>query len=413
MSTNGFKILEITAENHKSLRAVRLQLDGANLHVAGKTGQGKTTAISALWDVLEKAADPITHGETKSRLRITLGDPNGRRIFAERVNTPKSSTIKITTSEGDTLTAKEFKEWLHSLAVNPHQLMQKTGAERVALLLEVLGLRAPLQAAEAAEAAAAQERLLLHRQVQAAAAECGVEPPAVEPVDIAVEMNARNVADSELRDLRDVQAKRDGFAEELVRIQQEQARLNARALELADKVQKGDQYLAARDAGALVVKLQQLDTRLREAAAINEQARARQTWDARQVRLAVLQQRHQEEDNRVKELQAKKGELLQHARFPIPELELKDGALWFKGTPLEQCGTSQQLLVCTALAAAVVANSKIQVVRMDGVESMSPEDQAAAVAILNAAGCQVLTSRVSRDGTAEPGEIIISEGEVV
>ena len=46
------KILSVDVVNFKKVEVLHLELDGQNLRVAGTTGQGKTTAISSLWDLM-------------------------------------------------------------------------------------------------------------------------------------------------------------------------------------------------------------------------------------------------------------------------------------------------------------------------------------------------------------------------
>src|SRR5690554_340155 len=134
------KILSIEISNFKKIEALLLELDGNSLRVAGTTGQGKTTAISTLWDILETVGDPITHSKkgpgVKSQLRLVLGDAQ-KKIIAERTYTAGGSTsISIRSEDGkEKISAKEFKSWVSSLAMNPHKIMDMGPKEQTETLL--------------------------------------------------------------------------------------------------------------------------------------------------------------------------------------------------------------------------------------------------------------------------------------
>jgi len=137
------KILQVEVENYKRLGAFMLELDGDNLAIAGSTNQGKTTAISVLWDLLSVASDPIKKGEKKARIKILLG--NGvENVVAERIITEKTSkiTVHIETVGGTKrkITAKEFKTWFSSLAVNPHRILDMKPTEQIKTLISAAHL---------------------------------------------------------------------------------------------------------------------------------------------------------------------------------------------------------------------------------------------------------------------------------
>jgi ABC-type uncharacterized transport system ATPase subunit len=81
------KIFSLEATNYRKLAAFHLILDGRNLKVAGTTGQGKTTAVSLLWEILETVGDPINNAGkepgAKALVRVVFGTPE-RRYIAER-----------------------------------------------------------------------------------------------------------------------------------------------------------------------------------------------------------------------------------------------------------------------------------------------------------------------------------------
>ena len=72
--SEGMKIISIAINNTRKIKAFFLRLDGNNMHIAGPTGTGKTTATNVLFEAFSKKADSLTHGEKKGSLVIRLGN---------------------------------------------------------------------------------------------------------------------------------------------------------------------------------------------------------------------------------------------------------------------------------------------------------------------------------------------------
>ena len=87
-------IIEIEIINNRKIRAFHSKLNGSNLEIAGSTGTGKTTAVSALWDIITKPKDGLTHGTKTGETKIVLSD-GSKSITAKRAMTPKTSTISL------------------------------------------------------------------------------------------------------------------------------------------------------------------------------------------------------------------------------------------------------------------------------------------------------------------------------
>jgi hypothetical protein len=134
-------------------------------------------------------------------------------------------------------------------------------------------------------------------------------------------------------------------------------------------------------------------------------------WSKQNGALIELRQSYKVKDEEVKALDKAKKEALESAVWPLEGLSVEDGVILFNGSQLAQCGHSEQMLVCGALAAETIKEHKLHVVRMDGIESMSKKDFDRLESIFNDKGIQVLSSRVTR-GDVDDGEILIVDGEI-
>src|SRR3989304_7739112 len=81
------KILKLTAENVKKLRAVEITPTGELVEITGRNGAGKSSVLDAIWWALAGTkhiqAVPIRKGATKARIRLDLGE-----LIVERGFTP-------------------------------------------------------------------------------------------------------------------------------------------------------------------------------------------------------------------------------------------------------------------------------------------------------------------------------------
>src|SRR3990167_6742379 len=100
------KILKLTAENVKKLRAVEITPTGELVEITGKNGAGKTSVLDAIWWALAGTkhiqAVPIRTGATKARIRLDLGE-----LIVERRFTPVGSTLTVEKADGARYTSPQ------------------------------------------------------------------------------------------------------------------------------------------------------------------------------------------------------------------------------------------------------------------------------------------------------------------
>lgn len=412
------KILSIDVTNFKKVEVLHLELDGKNLKVAGTTGQGKTTAISTLWDILETVGDPIRHESdrpgVKASVRLVIGD-RSERFVAERTYTKGTTKVSIKSEDGKTtISAKEFRSWVSSLAMNPHQILTLKPQDQTAALLKAAKVPegVDLEKLDSTKAEAHEKREEARKEVTRLGAEVGIRPRQVERVDLRATLDRLQ----ELKgDQTTATASRDGRARELAQVDQEildmEARLEAmraRRVQVAAMLQELEDWI--RD-NVDPEEITRLENDLARAEEINQEAQIWEDWSRSNARLEQARATFAAQDAAVKACEEAKRKAVEGIVWPLAGLSVEDGEIRFHGVPLTQCGNSEQLLVCGALAAHQIAQSRIRVVRLDGVESMSAEDFSALEQIFQEHDVQVLSSRVTR-GDLEDGELLIHEGSV-
>lgn len=412
------KLLKIEIMNHKKVKAFNIDLNGENLTVSGKTGVGKTTAISALWDILKATSDPLTHGEKKGRIHIALSDGK-RKIFAERKFTEKTNEVIVFSIDGADsrkISMSDFKSWFNKLGVNPHKIMDMKPLEQTQTLLNAVELPkgVSLEGLDEQRVEASDKRKVKGQLLDIAKKSIGDEPEKVEPTDTKAliqqlnETNAYNakidIAEERALDITaDLECKKG----EIASIKQSLKDAEEAFAELNDRQKIADSWLKENKKKGV----SDIEAKINSAEKVNSKIILWERWNDNKKDAEILNNEYQILDEEVKKLDKMKKETVANAKWPVDGLSVKDGNVIYNDCLLSNCGHSEQMLVCGALAAASIKENELHVVRMDGIESMSPEDFKALQKIFNDKGIQVLSSRVSR-GDVEENEIVIEEGEI-
>jgi len=403
------KIISIEIINEKAIEVFSKQLDGNNLVVAGDPNTGKTTAISALWDIIEKKGEVLSHGATKGYIKVKLSDGT-RSMVCKRSMTEKTNTITITDNEGDTVSIKDFKQMISPLSVNPHKIMDLKPQEQVkALLASVDTPGFDYDETEKNLAALTDERLELFRtKKQYVVPDIPVEK--VDPVNtVALVHDLKEVNEFNAVLVRGfaslVTSKLDvkKTTERITNLQQElQDMLDLKDIQV-EKVRKTELYLL----GHPEKPTASIEESIAAADDTNKKAREYEAYKKLIADYTAADIAWSTKDEEVKEVEAFKKKTLDEATFPIPDLLIKDGAVYYEDCLISNLGESKQMLVSAALASKSIKD--IKVVRIDGIESMSKQDFDLLVHMFNDADIQVLATRVSR-GDIDDGEIVITEG---
>jgi hypothetical protein len=411
------KILELEIQNNKAIRAFIKSLNGNNLEIAGEPGTGKTTAISALWEIMEKCPDALTKGEKSGQIKIKCGAED-KWLIAERRHTAKTSTVTIFDQDGKKVSVKDFKTMLSGLAVNPHKIMEMKPTEQTATLLKAASVETDLDALDAEISKAEQERLYAYRNAESK--KPGPKPEKTEKVSVGEllkELERRQAINSQNDEKRQELLNTEELIEtsdhEIVRIKKQIELLNAELFEEeAVKREHKKRYgvLKKETDNLEYEETESIKLKINDAEKTNEKAAEFQSWFVAVSNYKAALREHEAIHATIKELRTKKKSALDSAKWPLDGLSIQDGNIVYNDILLQNLGTSEQMLVTAALAIEDIKRHPLKVVRMDGIESMGKSDYEKLKKLFNKHGIQVLATRVSR-GETEPYEIVITEGK--
>jgi len=397
------KIFSCSIKNYKSIKSFNLELDGHSLVVSGPTGTGKTTAISTLWDIIEKVGEPVTHGEKKGLILLTLHDGK-QKVFAKREFSEKTNTISILTSEGEKISAAQFKSWIHAQSVDPHKILNLGPLEQTKVLLSTVQLP---EGVDLEKLASRRELIEQQRKTTAVQKKAfGVPTPLPEAHEIPVdqlknELNIINTNANKINEIsREINVTIESRQNTLHKLAELRRDIDFHTEKLAAKTKAIEDLNAAKDA-IPVSNPDEISIKLSEALQQNNAAKEYQEYlhDCENLKdFDKLLNSYAVELDTIEEI---KRDALERAVWPMPGLSVKDESIYLNGTLLENCGTSERMLVSAVLVGHAVAKSPVKVVRMDGIESMSKTDFQTMIEVFDKLGVQVLASKVIDEERSE------------
>lgn len=163
-----FKIAGLQVENFMKLQKIDLQLDGADLVVAGKNAAGKTSLVEAIWAAIGGAAgkkqEPIRRGEKGAKIKLDLGDLVITRTWTEASG--PMGYLSVKGSNGMSGNQGLLDALLTKVAVDPHKFMALKDAEQVTTLLKICPLDIDLDENLTKRRETFEERTVVNREVK-------------------------------------------------------------------------------------------------------------------------------------------------------------------------------------------------------------------------------------------------------
>src|SRR3990167_8825883 len=401
------KILKLTAENVKKLRAVEITPTGELVEITGKNGAGKTSVLDAIWWALAGTkhiqAVPIRTGATKARIRLDLGE-----LIVERRFTPVGSTLTVEKADGARYTSPQgiLDALLGALTFDPLAFVGQEPREQFETLRRLVTLEVDVDQLDALNRGDFDLRTEINRDAKTKRAQAdGIAVRAGVPeaaIDTAALKDAMGAAAAHNADLEARKGRRAAAAQNIVtgrdaatakRMERDRFRHLADELDRAavDLEANTDALQAKLDAAPALpdpVDVAALRTALDSAEELEGQARAlTDTMEARE---------------------RTKAEAIAKAPMPVPGLGFGEGLVTFDGVPFDQAETSAQIRVGVAIAMA--ANPKLRVIRIKEGSFLDQDNLALIAEMARAHDYQVGLERVDTSGKVG---VVIDDGQVV
>ena len=410
----SIKITAFEAENVKRIKAVQLRPDETGLTlIGGRNNQGKTSVLDAIaWALGGNKYRPDAAQRDGSvnppHLRLRLS--NGLMVERKGVN----SSLTVTDPTGRKGGQQILDEFVEQLALDLPKFMQASDREKADILLRIIGVGDRLQALDRDIKGMYNKRTTIGQIATAKrkhADEMTVyEDVPDEPVSVSdlirqqQEILARNGENQRKRsNAYKLQAERNALAQKVNSLREELDRYTQQLMK-ADK----DMTIAFKTAEELQDEsTTELESSIRNIEEINRKVRANLDHAHADAEAIEYTEEYKQLSDQIDQMRRDRIALLNGAHLPLPELDVQDGLLLYRGKHWRDMSGSDQLRVATAIVRQL--NPDCGFVLLDKLEQMDLQTLADFGDWLAQEGLQAIATRVS---TGDECQIIIEDGRV-
>ena len=401
------KIIELRAENVMRLKAVEITPDGTVQVIGGRNAQGKSAVLNAIWLALgggkasKDISRPIRDGEENASVRLDLGD-----LVVTRTWTQKGTSLKVENAEGATFKSPQgmLDALVGQLSFDPLAFTRLSAKEQRAALLDLVDLDVDLDTIDAQIRDLYTHRTEIGRQGKALG-DIEVDdtlPTQEESAQALIQaiqegQDQNHYRATTARQLDEAIADRDRITAEIDRL------TNALTIR-----RKEIETLIDTHKATAPVDLEPLQERLASIEDVNAKIRANNAACERLNEKQALRDAYEGLTKRLTELDEQKAAALAAATFPVDGLSFDSTGVLYRGVPLSQASSAEQIRVSLAMGMAL--NPKLRVLMIkDG--SLLDEDSMAAIRDQVADGdFQLWLEVVNPD---DPSAVLIEDGMVV
>lgn len=415
------RVINLMCKNHGAIEALEVPVQGGSYIASGKTGTGKTTAISILWDLIEKNPK-IRKGEKTEELEAYIETPQGGFLVCKRINVENgSSKITIIDEAGESKPAAYAKSLLSEISKNPLALFEKTGNERFDFLLKCSTIdQSEYQALKISRQLMQSERLQQRQLAESLRLKLGVTPVKVEPIDFSQKQQElqntylfNSQVDKSISALyflkKDIVVFDDSIKQIELKIENLKKEITEKEKLLKEEIEK-KQSVNLRIVNAEIwlsenpkKSTEKAEAELSQAVKTNEAVQVYENWIEKRKSYEIENKKWIYLDEKVKTIDDDIKNLLSKMEFPIDGLTVENNSIMYNGVDYDALGTSDQILISAALTAQSIVNCKevIHAIRIDRGESMDEETQQKVIDICSKIGVQVFISVVDRSSKNE------------
>jgi energy-coupling factor transporter ATP-binding protein EcfA2 len=411
-------IESLRVQDYKGVREIELTPDGALVIVAGGNGEGKSSFIDAIAEIIDPkgvklTAKPIRDGAERATAELVTDEFIATRTWTKN----DAGKLVVRTRDGAQYpSAADFMRKVTGAGLfDPIAFVNLPEREQRQQLLARVDLPFDLDQVDTDRKRLYDERTIVNREVTrleghlAGFAEPADDVPADEvsaadllaEADAAREHNAKIIAG--IDHAAQLQTARE-TAEQAVR-DAEAALARARdALDVATEAET--EHLDAIRKAPDLIDVTAITDRLRDIEATNARVREAKQRAAVADELAATRAEAGRISQAIDAIDAKKVEALAAAAFPVPGLSVDDNGVTYNGIPFKQVNTARQRAVAFELLTA--GEPRLRLAQIKDGDLLDADTLAEIRALAEARGFVVLIER-DRDESRDVG-FVIREG---
>jgi len=407
------KIISLTAENVKRLKAVRIEPDGSLVVIGGENAQGKSSVLDSIWYALGGAAgipgQPVRRGAKKARIELDLEGVGGLEdLKVIRTFTAAGGTsLSVFAKDGAKYPTpqKILDKLVGALTFDPLEFTKLNPKEQRQTLLRIAGIdpeQLDIERKKLYDERTEVNRELRHVEAVIPPAPTWSEYPTVKVsvFDLAEQLNEAILNNKKMGELKtDIDEYKDEIDLLRQRIEAQERTIkdyNTKIAATTDELSK----MASID-------ISEIKNRMATAESNNALVDKRTKYETAQEEAKRLQEGAELLTARLQSIEDRRVKMLQEAEVPVDGLGFSDEGVTFNGLPFEQASHAETLRVSVAMAMSLNPELNVCLIR-DG-SLLDAESFALLAEYADEAGAQIWVERVS---TGKECFVVIEDGEV-
>lgn len=396
------KIVQLTSQNVKRLKAVQITPSGEVVVIGGNNGNGKTSVLdSIMYALAGKSAVPsmpVRKGEKSAEIEVDLGDIKVVRRFTEAGGT----TLKVVSKEGASFPSpqKMLDDLIGRLSFDPIEFSRMKPAEQSRTLCDLVGI--DTGELDAKRKGVYEERTAVNRTVKSLESRLAGMVKHADAPD--AEVSVSEAADAYNRAVRENshrEANKENIADATRRIESFKRQLLEAEEDLA-AFKKDESLLGP------MVDTEPLRQKMEQAEATNRKVRENAAYAEQSQELEGSKKYADSLTSQIEAVDTQKAKMIREAAYPIKGLGIdEEGRVMFGGIPFDQCSSAEQVRVSVAMGLAM--NPKLRVLLIRDGSLLDEESLRLVSEMAHAADAQVWIERV---GKGKEVEVIIEDGMV-
>jgi hypothetical protein len=422
------RVLKLSAENFKRLKAVEIVPNGAVVEVRGRNGVGKSSVLDAIWAALGGAdaapGRPIRSGADKAEITLDLGDLVVTRRFLPSGNSP----LIVAAQDGARYPSPQavLDRLIGKISFDPLEFTRMKPRDQLDTLRGLVNLDVDLDALDLQRAAfygqrtdANREAKQLRGQAAGVIVPAGLPAERVDTAALAAEVERAGEHNRNVERQRGARSaartKIESTEASIAALRDRRRKLLQEARLLYQQIKGAETRQRELEAGFadLPPLAEPIDTsaivaRVREAEGINAGIVERERRAALEDAATIAEQRSDQLGEAIEAVDAEKARAIERANLPVAGLGFGDGGVLFNGVPFEQASQAEKIRVSVAIAMS--ANPELRVLCVRDGSLLDDDSLRLLTELVTERDYQLWLERVG-DEAAETG-VVIEDGAV-
>ena len=410
------KTMRVT--NYKAIKDVELIPNGSLAVIAGKNGQGKSSFLDAIMELIDPRGvkltpKPIRDGEKQAKAEFTDTEL-GVKLTRTWRSDGTAGTLTAETLDGAKYSrpSEIVAQLTGGAVIDPVRWLNLDEKKQLEELLSIVELPFDIDQLAADKKQAEEDRLVIGREVKRLKSVVDSMPPKDDTLpkeersmsDLIEKINAAQEAVDKLNTAK-IQI--DSSLDRIKRIDQQIAELKSDREKIVETLNAALEYEQSAPSNPQS-EVDELKAELAGLESVNQKVREQKSRAAAEQSHEAAVKQHAEAQARIDAIEKTKRDGLAKANFPVAGLSVDENGITFDGIPWVQVNSAHRRKVALAIAMSGSPDLKLAIIK-DG--DLLDEDSLADVEEMAAErGYTVLVER-DRDKSSEMG-FVIHDGEL-